>query len=186
MLVGYIDIDLNISGLRDPTRIVNVEVKLIQTWEVSSLEDAGQVHKHPPAVFSLWSLKKDSNRADEVQRIMAAGDDFHLQKRVLLPDDTNIRASTAKRSKTGLRASHELEILMTYVSLSATEPEDRPCRVQMKVPALLHACDCVIEARQLPIYEQHAHNDAARLPFVACDQRARCRECILASSVDRH
>ena len=163
-------------------RVDDVRLSLMQSFKLQSQSEPGRTEDVDPLEVPLWSMRE--SRTSPARGItLRHGQDFHFEKRIVFPEDGRIRPSTSQHSKTGIRVAHRLAVSLLYTPLQAqaqaqaegacapAKSEPKMKEVHMTTPATLSSCCCVVEALQLPAYEDNQELKAINQK--ACDERAK-------------
>lgn len=180
LVTGYLRICVNIPEVKVDCRIEDIRVSLLQTWLLQSLREESRVEEVPALDIPLWSMQGSSKSESlgsstppHEQIFVKEGCGSVMEKRFVFPEDDRIRATTSLISNTGLKASHQLSMQITY-SLTGRGSEDKELKmVKIAAPVTMSMCACAIEALQLPAYDQT--EEILSLHQRACDQRAKAR-----------
>ena len=184
LLNGNLHLSIDVPSIEHAAvRVDDVRLSLVQSFKLQSQSEPGRTEDIHPLVVPLWSMRE--SRTSPARGItLRHGQDFHFEKRIVFPEDGQIRPSTSQHSKTGIRVLHRLAVSLLYTPLQAegacapTKSEPRMKEVHMTTPATLSSCCCVVEALQLPAYEDNQELKAINQK--ACDERAKA--CAFASA----
>lgn len=177
LLNGNLHLSIDVPSIEHAAvRVDDVRLSLVQSFKLQSQSEPGRTEDIHPLVVPLWSMRE--SRTSPARGItLRHGQDFHFEKRIVFPEDGQIRPSTSQHSKTGIRVLHRLAVSLLYTPLQAegacapTKSEPRMKEVHMTTPATLSSCCCVVEALQLPAYEDNQELKAINQK--ACDERAK-------------
>lgn len=184
---GYLRMAVDIPEVKEDSRIDDIQVYLLQSWRLQSLQEPNRIEDVPSIKILLWSLRDSSHREEEgiasspaehgQGTVIKQGCGYLLERRFIFPENDLIRSSTSPKSQTGLKAMHKLSVAISYTSHLPdllTGNAQKPKLFTMACPATLSMCTCAIEALQLPAYGETA--ELQSLHQTACDQRAKARE----------
>ena len=212
MLTGRLTFSLDIGPVLDSTgedgtaftadegkavegiRIEDITLSLLQTWTISSISEPEIKEEMPEQAFLLWSLGEATQSTSKQplfsseQLLLQPGQSRSIEQRILLPDNPAIRPSVSPLSKTGLRPSHRLSLVVTYSPLlrgpsrSVSRTREDKASSEMRIypgkkkeivvstPVTLSTCACVFYALRLPAYGDADYEDFLRHEK-ACDER---------------
>lgn len=187
------------GSIVEAVRIDDVRISLEQTWALSSLEDPSAQEDMPMQSFLLWSLHSAQSAGtgplSPERLVLAPEQPWGVEQAFLLPDDAAIRPSVSPQSKTGLKVTHRLTLVLKFTPLvrgASWCPRDqgetildqlhsgqiestRKKEVVVSMPVVLSTCACVVYALLLPAYGEAEYEDMLRHQK-ACDERNRSRE----------
>jgi hypothetical protein len=108
-----------------------------------------------PKRVVLWSMNPD-----DCGRVYEEDQEFSIVAQMRLADDDTIRPTTNEHCETGIRVSHELQILIRFTPIPKDQPEVPAFgggleTKEMKIthPCKISSCDCLLSNLQLPSYD---------------------------------
>lgn len=170
---GKLRLELDIFAEEEaeyPVHVEEIRVELDQTYKLQSLSEPDRVEDPPTETYLLWSSKDK----EPGMPVLAAGQQYHLDRSFILPDDQHIRPSTATHTRTGIRVTHQLALVVRYVPILAGSEVPKMMRTRIALTCTMWMCFCAVEALQLPSYGQEPR--ALAEAFRKCDIRAYPRE----------
>lgn len=109
-----------------------------------------------PKRFILWSLD-----SDECGKVYEEDQEFNIVAQMRLADDDTIRPTTNEYAETGLRVSHELQILIRftpipkeYIEIPSFGGGLETKEMKITHPCKISSCDCLVSNLQLPSYDE--------------------------------
>jgi len=150
LVSGYLRLELILPSIAQSVKIVDVQVQLLQTFRLHSLVDPKvQEEEIKPKPLVLWSMKDK-----EALGTLSPGQVFNVSRQFRLPDDDKIRPTTSTNSKTGIRVSHRLCVVVHFKALESN-PEGEVKELKVATDAIVSSCCCMFEVLQLPAYSRH-------------------------------
>lgn len=156
LISGFLRFTFSLPGVAQRVRIDDVSVVLKQTINLVDLTHPERKEATKPKRVVLWSL-----HPDQCGKVYEEDQEMSIVTQMRLADDDTIRPTTNEYSETGLRVSHELQVVVRFTPIP-TDYVDVPAfggGLETKEMKITHACqisscDCLVENLQLPSYDQ--------------------------------
>lgn len=165
---GYLRLNVSMPIISQPVQLDDICVNLLQKYELQNLRKP-HMKSAVNQITPLWTLK-----AQEDVGTLRPGRDFHLSRQFRLPNDDAIRPSTAERSITGIRVSHQLQVILRFTPL-VNNPLKQQREIKYTGDAIMSSCCCMLSSVQLPAYDSCDGGMAKNI----LDEVAFCNDCLV-------
>lgn len=144
-------------------RIDDVSVILKQSIFLVDLTHPDKTEQTRPKRVILWSMNPD-----DCGKVYEEDQEFNIRAQMRLADDDTIRPTTNEYAETGLRVSHELQIIVRFTPIPKDHIEVPSFgggleTKEMKIthPCKISSCDCLVSNLQLPSYDELSNTEPA-------------------------
>lgn len=156
LIAGFLRFTFTLPGVAQRVRIDDVSVIMKQQINLVDLTHPERTEQTRPKRVILWSLD-----SDESGKVYDEDQEMHIVAQMRLADDDTIRPTTNEYAETGLRVSHELQVLVRFTPIPKDHPEVPSFgggleTKEMKIthPCKISSCDCLVSNLQLPSYDE--------------------------------
>ncbi|KAK9899079.1 hypothetical protein P389DRAFT_209098 [Cystobasidium minutum MCA 4210] len=170
LVAGFLKLGLIIPSFNAPVQLEDIKVYLYQNVQLQSRKDPER-KEMKRMVIPLWSYRKESTKP--IGRYNA-GQEFSLIQQFRLGDDDIIRSTTCEKSKTGIRISHKLALVVHFTPLE-NNPDKETKELKIATDAVLTSCCCVVEYLQLPKYTSQPSTADLDAAFLGLCSSCLCR-----------
>lgn len=156
LIAGFLRFTFTLPGVAQRVRIDDVSVMIKQQINLVDLTHPDRTEQTRPKRVILWSLD-----SDECGKVYEEDQEFNIVAQMRLADDDTIRPTTNEFAETGIRVSHELQVLVRFTPIPKDHIEVPSFgggleTKEMKIthPCKISSCDCLVSNLQLPSYDE--------------------------------
>lgn len=156
LIAGFLRFTFTLPGVAQRVRIDDVSVILKQQILLVDLQHPDRQEQTRPKRVILWSMNPD-----DCGKVYEEDQELNIVAQMRLADDDTIRPTTNEYAETGIRVSHELQVLVRFTPIPKDHPEVPAFgggleTKEMKIthPCKISSCDCLVSNLQLPSYDE--------------------------------
>lgn len=170
---GFLDFDLRLPSVDQSVNIEDIKVAIEEVIDLHSIEEPNFYCTTGAVSVPLWSMKASTGQRSFR---LEAGQSYHVARRIRLPDESTLRASTPQGAVTGMKISHKVAVIILYTPVHGkAKREAREFRVACG--ATVSSCLCTLDMLQLPAYSE---DDASPPPQYVSGRRSSISNCLVS------